>query len=401
VNWWHRLFLLVGLLCVTVSHAEAQDVPKTLKIGVLGVMSGHARSWGMTNRYCAEVTAQIYNEQGGLLVDGVRYPIEIIAFDTEFDPVKAAEGARYLIAQGVRYIIGPNIDDTTMSVAPIIDAADAINISYGFNRAVYSRKRGSTILGMAASYQVAPLLYRYLQQRHGIRRIAFIARDDSESINQRNMGIEAAHNLGFTVVDLDVFTIEQATYQSDLSNLPELLHAYLDKQPELIVLPSVAPSDAPMLIRKLREFGYGGIISTETAQDFNLLAPLGEAANGFIALGGTAAQKEQSQYMKDFVRRYTERAGQWNDEAGTKVYALEIILRTIQFAGASALDNTMAFKEAMGHFSVADPFTATRRQLKFVGVQEFGGRRQINVPVFVKAIEGGTLIELYRGDLPD
>ena len=29
----------------------------TLKIGVLGVMSGPAASWGLVNRYCAEVTA--------------------------------------------------------------------------------------------------------------------------------------------------------------------------------------------------------------------------------------------------------------------------------------------------------------------------------------------------------
>lgn len=45
-----------------VGRARAENV---LKIGVLGVMSGPAASWGLVNRYCAEATAQMYNEKGG------------------------------------------------------------------------------------------------------------------------------------------------------------------------------------------------------------------------------------------------------------------------------------------------------------------------------------------------
>ena len=44
----------------------------TLRIGVLGVMRGPAASWGLVNKYCAEVTAQMYNEQGGVEVAGKR-----------------------------------------------------------------------------------------------------------------------------------------------------------------------------------------------------------------------------------------------------------------------------------------------------------------------------------------
>ena len=43
--------------------------------------------------------------------------------------------------------------------------------------------------------------------------------------------------------------------------------------------------------------------------------------------------------MEDFVRRYTARAGRWHDEAGTKVYALEMILRTLQSGRAAAIDD--------------------------------------------------------------
>ena len=43
-----------------------------LKIGVLGVMRGPAASWGLVNRYCAETTAEIYNEQGGVEIRAAR-----------------------------------------------------------------------------------------------------------------------------------------------------------------------------------------------------------------------------------------------------------------------------------------------------------------------------------------
>ena len=40
------------------ASVHAQEV---LKIGVNGVMSGEAASWGLVNKYCAETTADIYN----------------------------------------------------------------------------------------------------------------------------------------------------------------------------------------------------------------------------------------------------------------------------------------------------------------------------------------------------
>jgi branched-chain amino acid transport system substrate-binding protein len=41
-----------------------------LKIGVLGTMSGAAASWGLTIKYSAEAIAEIYNNEGGIEIDG-------------------------------------------------------------------------------------------------------------------------------------------------------------------------------------------------------------------------------------------------------------------------------------------------------------------------------------------
>ena len=75
-------FFVFGTVLLVVS-ASAQEV---LKIGVLGVMSGPAASWGLVNKYCAETSAELYNEQGGVDIGGKKYKIDIVAVDDKNDP---------------------------------------------------------------------------------------------------------------------------------------------------------------------------------------------------------------------------------------------------------------------------------------------------------------------------
>ena len=100
--------------------AMAQD--NVLKVGVLGVMSGPAASWGLVNKYSAEATAQMYNEQGGVEIGGDKYTIEIISVDDKNDPKLAVSGAERLTQQeGIHYIIGPNVDTTAASIVPVVE----------------------------------------------------------------------------------------------------------------------------------------------------------------------------------------------------------------------------------------------------------------------------------------
>ena len=74
----HGIALFVFGAVAFVGSTEAQEV---LKIGVLGVMSGPAASWGLVNKYCAETSAQLYNEQGGFEIGGKKYKIDIVPID--------------------------------------------------------------------------------------------------------------------------------------------------------------------------------------------------------------------------------------------------------------------------------------------------------------------------------
>jgi branched-chain amino acid transport system substrate-binding protein len=85
---------------------------------------------------------------------------------------------------------------------------------------------------------------------------------------------------------------------------------------------------------------------------------------------------------KKFADRYKKVAGEWNDEAGTKVYALEIILATLKKAGPEAISNVELFKKAMPDFTMQNPFIKEDKQLKYVGTAYFSTFRSRAKSVF-------------------
>jgi branched-chain amino acid transport system substrate-binding protein len=153
-------------------------------------------------------------------------------------------------------------------------------------------------------------------------------------------------------------------------------------------------------IKSARELGFKGTLSTETAQDIKILNEVaGSAAEGFISAGGASTPEIRSPEMENFAERYKKIAGEWNDEAGTKVYALEIILQTIRKAGPEAISNVELYKKAMDDFSMKNPFIREDKPLKYVGTAYFSQARQIGVPMVVNEVKGGKFQTLFVGSV--
>ena len=224
---------------------------------------------------------------------------------------------------------------------PVAEKNGAIYFPYAFSKSLYTPPASNAILGMIASYQAGPIIYKYLMDKKGVKSVAFVARNESDPLNQRNEGVEAAKKLGLTVLSAE------DTYEPGTTDFYPVMSKVVGGNPDLIVLSGVAPADAPLLIRTARELGFQGTLSTETAQDAKIIKEgAGDAANGFISVGGASTPEIRSAYMEDFAKRYAKVAGEWNDEAGTKVYALEIILATLQKTGKAGIDNVDTFKKA-------------------------------------------------------
>jgi branched-chain amino acid transport system substrate-binding protein len=387
---------LLALCAWGVSSTEAVAQEKVLKIGQIGVMSGPAASWGLVNRYSAEAQAQMYNEAGGVEIGGETYRIEIVSVDDKNDPRVAVAGIERLAYQeGVKYVIGPNVDETSSAIIPAVKEAGLFNISYGFLKDLFTPPSINTALGMIASYQAAPVIYKYLRDNKGVKSASFITRNDTSGLTNRDAGVAAAKDLGLEVISSD------ATYEPGTTDFFPVMGPLVEGNPDLIVLSGVAPSDAPLLLRATRQLGYQGLISTETAQDAKVLEEIaGADANGFISVGGASTPDIRTPYMEEFIDRYTKVAGEWNDEAGTKVYALEMIVKTLQEAGPEAIDDVEVFKAAMPKIDLPNPFVkGGEPHLRWVGQDWFDQPRQTNVPMVVTQYQDGDFEVLFIGSV--
>ena len=390
------LLVLVILMVIYLNPIYSQEAPlgEPFKMGVLGTMSGEYAAWGLVNKYSVLAYAKLINDEGGFIVDGVRHKIEVMSQDDQGDPRVAIQGTEKLIySDNVKYIVGPNVDMTASAILPIIEAGGAISISYSFNRNIFAPPHYNSMLGMIASFQSAPIMYRFMKENFGIKTISFLARNTSDSLLQREEGIDAAKKLGLEIISSDV------VYEPMTSDYFPTLTKILQIKPDLLVLASVSPGEAPLIARSARQLGYEGYISTETSLDVKTLVEgAGEFADGFMYIGGASTPEIQSEYMDKFIKNYEDIAGEWNDEAGTKVYAPAMIIFTIQQAGKAALTDIEAFKEAMPYVMVEDPFIKESRVLKWVGEEFFGQKHQIGVPAVITQIKDGKGTTLFLGD---
>jgi branched-chain amino acid transport system substrate-binding protein len=378
---------------VALGSLSAQAANETLKIGFVGVTSGPAAAWGTSNVRSMQTRAAWINETGGVRIGSTTYNIEIITFDDQKDPKRAIAGMEKMAQEGIHYVVGPNVDDGAAAVRPVAEQNDIIYFPYAFPKALYSPPASNAVLGMIANYQSGPAIYKYLRDKKGVTKVAFVAANESDPLSQRDGGVAAAKALNLDVVSSSV------TYQVDTTDFTPVLTPVLQKRPDLLVLSGVAPANAPQLSRSARELGYQGLISTETAQDATVLREgAGDLANGFISVGGASTPEIASDKMKEFVRRYTDMFGEYNDESNTKVYALEYIIETMK-ANPAAIDNVAEFKKTMDVFSAPNIFMKGDSKLKYVGTTSFGQRRQVFVPMVVNEYRNGKFETLFIAEV--
>ena len=387
-----RNFLAASLLSATIAAAfsgVAFAANPVLKIGFVGVTSGPAARWGISNQRSMDTRADWIKEPGGVKIGGTTYDVKIVAFDDQKDPKRAIAGMEKMAQEGIHYVVGPNVDDGAAAVRPVAESRGIMYFPYAFPKELYTKPASNAILGMVANYQSGPAIYKHLMKEKGIKKVAFVAANESDPLSQRDSGAAAAKALGLQVVSANV------TYQVDTKDFTPVLLPVLKTNPDLLVLSGVAPAQAPQLIRSAREQGFKGLISTETAQDANVLKEgAGKLADGFISVGGASTPQLASDKMREFVARYTKKFGEYNDESNTKVYALEYILETLK-ANPKGMTDVKEFQKTMDSFSAPNPYMVGDAKLKYVGTTSFGQKRQVSVPLVVNVYKDGKFETMF------
>lgn len=139
----HKNGVVTGILCVMLLSvcfmilcgekviAAPPAVPtKTLKIGMVTTLSGPAAPWGLGFLEGGKYGINEINEKGGILVNGVRYKIELVSADDEYKSDVAASAARKLVyEEGIKFMTGTVGSGPVLGVQTVTEPAKVLFVA--------------------------------------------------------------------------------------------------------------------------------------------------------------------------------------------------------------------------------------------------------------------------------
>ncbi len=65
---------------------------------------------------------------------------------------------------------------------PVAEKSGIIYFPYAFPKELYTKPASNAVLGMVASYQSGPAIYKYLKENKGVKTVAFVAANESDPL---------------------------------------------------------------------------------------------------------------------------------------------------------------------------------------------------------------------------
>jgi len=326
------------------------------------------------------------NANGGLLIAGVRHPIELPRGDTEGMPEVARTVAERLIhVEGVKFIIGPNIDTTSTAVGEVCNPLKVIHVQMTFDPANVSPDRPYSILGMWMGHQTAQITYRYLRYECGVKKIAFFTKDEPGPRAALELNIQLAKGLGLEVTDTTL-------YPHGVTDMYPQATKLLAGNPDAIDSPYASPEEMGLFAKAARELGFTGVLSEETEGDPEVTCGIAglENCEGIIFNVGAYDPANATARMQAYHDRYLEKFGVWNPDAATKLYTTFVLAAAMQKAGT--ITDTVAIMEAFRSLQLKTPYLPGDEVVRAVGLAEFGINNQIGVPLCIAHIQNGESV---------
>jgi branched-chain amino acid transport system substrate-binding protein len=244
------LSLLISLLSMNACSSNAEV--KTLKIGVITSMSGElsAALKGLSDS--VKPTQDLYNNKGGITVDGQKYNIELVAYDDQSTAAGAVTAANKLVQDGVKFAVAPVYPPALRAMIPITNdakivafSATQVDPSTFTSQYKYAFNCDSTMFHMYATHA-------YLQQTYpNAKKVAIIQPVDP--------GVD--YIIGLIKKDLPTRGIQlvaQESFTPDTQDFYPILTKVLAAQPDAIEIPGGIPPWTAGIINAARDQGFKG-----------------------------------------------------------------------------------------------------------------------------------------------
>ncbi len=337
-------FALLAVPALSPLQADAAD----LVIGELHPITGQASYYGIPMSRGIQLAIQQVDAQGGLKIGNETYHLTLQTGDDQATGIAGVAAARKLMANGVKYIIGPQSSPVASAVGPIMQTVDVVQIIDGSTaeKIVNGRNTFRTTV-TAGTYDDAVVRIA------GIRKSKTVALLTNRlaagfMVTEKALVSKLEAN-GQKVVSQSYFKVGDTDFSAQITQLLQL-------KPDSVFLRD-APVEDALITKQARQLGYKGDIVWEVnAPATTVVKNISDAEmdgvyNGippktdyFVEKKTPAAMALQSAYKAAFGDDLGENSAISYDSAN-------LLFTALQQAGST---DPKAVAEALKHVKVSD-----------------------------------------------
>jgi branched-chain amino acid transport system substrate-binding protein len=364
-----RRVLISGLLLTGFSvYAQTQ----TLKIGLIGPMTGPAATWGYAAKGSMQTLADEVNAKGGLEVGGKKYQVQIVAYDDQYKAAEAiAAYQRMVTRDGIKYII-VQTSAPTMAIKQLVEDDKIVTLTTSYTPAAIDDKTKYMFRAYSTAVDFMPPYAAWMKNNLKERRMLTLNPNDETGWSQAKTTEKLYKDNGFEVLPGEL-------YERAAKDFVPMLTKILALKPEVIDLGASSPASAGLIVRQAREAGFKGrFVQTGGAGWLEVVATAGKAAaEGMVnMLYADQSNPGFQRVAADYKRQYN---GQTPNEMIAVYYdATSVLLAAIKKGGdvndtakvAASFATVLPMKGLQG-----DEMTYSYQQIRtynFVGVLKDG-----------------------------
>lgn len=374
----------LGLLAAT-GAARAQE---TIKLGLSVPLSGSGAIWGKGSEFMCKKAAQEIAAAGGVQVDGKTYNFECLAYDNKYN---AAEGTRVaqtlLNREGVKFIGGSLGTAPVQALQSLAERQGVLVFTTAWGPSIKGPKFPLTFTQMNTPFEILPPLIRFVHEAHPqAQSIALLNPNDATGRDTEGVANKVWTETGVKVLSSDFYERGTTEFQPIAARIAAL-------KPDIVDLGSMPPADAGAVLRELDVLGWKGVKVLE----------VGTGVEGLKATGGNATEGVYMGAALTFDADSTPaRQKAINDEA------LALLGESLNAIQIGFYDSVYAIKAGLEHTQSTDPKKVAAAlpevsfksfygdEVDFYGLDTYGSRQQMRLPVVITQVQDGKLVEKAR-----
>ena len=225
---------------------------KVWKVAALHPASGPAVSWGAMSMLALEVVQDHINADGGVLVDGEYYRMEVVFYDNKWDPATTATVARKAIFDdGIKYISTYSSSELD-AINDLVQREEVLLYGHTSGGTWYGPKYPFTFWVLYYIPDNLPVMLEYISNAHPeYTKVAGIYTDSPSGVTGKTEEEKAFPEWGIEFLGAEYIPAEQEDFYPLLTRL-------LAKNPDILSLGAMAPSQRGVIIKQAYELGFGG-----------------------------------------------------------------------------------------------------------------------------------------------